>query len=150
MIHVKKFARRVLLPLFILQTVCFGIVCAESLDVREQEDAMERDVEEFSQKAVEANTAYFRPVKKEQIDSVRQDLRDQAAAYRLTVQKEFKVYTSETGEVYEMSFVGSWEDTAHYLERMKAKDALLGIMMISMEPEQGKVRTSLQYKIYVK
>ncbi len=148
--HINKLIRHILLPLFILQTVCFGIAFAESMDVWKQENVLIQDIEAFNQKASEVNTAYFRPVKKEQIESVQQDLRDQAAAYRLKVEKEFKVYTSETGEVYEMSIIGTWEDTAHYLERMKAKDALLGIMMVSMEPENGKIRTSLQYKIYVK
>ena len=57
----------------------------------------------------------------------------------------------EHGKSFEMTLVGSWTDSVNFIKGFGSKDALIAMRSVRFAPESdGRIRTTLEYKIYIK
>ncbi|MBP2629489.1 MAG: hypothetical protein H6Q70_117 [Firmicutes bacterium] len=144
--------------LTLLLTVSFGtsklaISYQEAQETELQIATMQNFLNEWTEKTKIVNQATYRPVKAIQIDDVQTSILLALQANQLDV-ISFKAVTSskkeENSHMFEIEFAGSFESTIHLLNNFHAKDALLSIHNLKMEPNKGKIKTTMQYKIYAK
>ncbi len=99
--------------------------------------------------------------KKSEVDALQESLINKLRAYKLelnamqpisapanpTPSKEQPV----SGQDYEVTVLGNWNDTVKYLNDLKAEKHLITLLMLRMESTSnpGEIRTTFRYKIYV-
>lgn len=122
-------------------------------ETQQQIASMNNFLAEWTEKTNILNHAEYRPVHVDQVDSVQTNLLLGLQANQLEL-VGFKAISSskkdQSSRPFELEFTGSYEITMHFLESFHAKDALISIQNIKMEPSKGKIKTIMQYKIYVK
>ena len=121
-------------------------------DIQQQVVQMQTFLTEWSNKTNFLNNESYRPVMEDQVDSVQSNLllNLQANSLELTGFKSVKPTEAENKDKnFEMVFKGSYENTMKYLNAFHAKDALISIRNLKMQPEKGAIVTTIQYKIYV-
>jgi hypothetical protein len=122
-------------------------------EVQQQIMDMQNFLTEWTKKTTLLNQAPYRPVKIEQMDSVQADLLLSLQANQLDLVGFRAIAGTKkdtNSKAFEMTFVGSYESTMQFLQNFHAKDALLSIYNLKMNMEKGKIKTVLQYKIYIK
>lgn len=123
-------------------------------EIHKQITAMKLHVDEYNKKAMELNAAPYRPVSTEQIDNVQSNILLSLQANQLELVGFKNIKSTEkniTGQVFELEFLGLWPSTVHVIQNFHVRDALISIKNIKFVPEKGgKVKTSIQYKIYAK
>jgi len=121
-------------------------------ETEQQITVMQNFLKEWTEKTTLLNNAEYRPVKAAQVDNVQTNLLLALQANQLDL-IEFKAVTSskkeENSRSFEIEFAGPYENTIHFLENFHAKDALLSIHNLKLEPNKGKIKTTMQYKIYI-
>lgn len=131
------------------------LMAAENItEVNEQIKTMNQYVTEYGNVAANLNQQAYRPVQSDQIDSVQSNLLLVLQANNLDLLgfKNIKQTGKETaGQTFELDFNGLWPDTVKVIRNFHARDALISIDDVKFTPEKtGKVKTTLQYKIYIK
>lgn len=122
-------------------------------DTKQQIASMNNFLEEWTKKTALLNHAAYRPVKAEQVDNVQTNLLMALQVNQLDLTGFKSVPATGKNEdcrTFEMEFAGAYESTIHFLEDFHAKDALISIHSLKMESNKGKIKTSIQYKIYIK
>lgn len=124
-----------------------------AVEIGEQIASMQNFLKEWTEKTTILNRAEYRPVQAIQVDSVQTNLLLALQANQLEL-VGFKAMPStkkeESFRTFEMEFTGPYEVTIHFLENFHAKDALISIQNLKMEPSKGKIKTTIQYKVYIK
>lgn len=121
--------------------------------VKQQVNTMNTFLDEWKHKTDFLNKENYRPVKENQVDFVQSDLLANLKANTLELKGFKAIATNEKGSKdrnFEMTFSGSYESTIAYLNNFHTKDALVNIYNLKMQSENGKIKTVIQYKIYVK
>jgi hypothetical protein len=123
-------------------------------EIHKQITTMKLYVDEYNKKAMELNAAPYRPVSTEQVDNVQSNILLSLQANQLELMGFKNIKSSEknpTGQTFELEFLGLWPSTVHVIQNFHVRDALISIKDIKFVPEKGgKVKTSIQYKIYAK
>jgi len=125
----------------------------EAMETQQEIESMQNFLKEWTEKTSVLNNAEYRPVKASQVDSVQTNLLFALQANQLEL-VGFRAMPStkkeESSRSFELDFTGSYEITMHFLENFHAKDALISIQGLKMEQSKGKIKTSMQYKVYIK
>lgn len=128
----------------------------ESVLVTEQKATMTKYIESYNELAEKINTAKFKAVSEEQLDSVQSEIIMQVQAHNLQLIKLNSAGKNENvkkihGKTYELTVLGSWADTFHFIDQLRAKDALISERYVSMKPDKtGKIQTVIEYKVYIR
>lgn len=124
-----------------------------AMETEEQIASMHSFLKEWTEKTTVLNNAEYRPVQVMQVDSVQTNLLLALQANQLEL-VGFKAVPSpkkdDNYHAFEMEFTGPYEVTVHFLENFHAKDALISIHYLKMEPNKGKIKTTIQYRVYIK
>lgn len=147
----------VVILLLVVAIFAFGkcVLAAQTVsDTKKEIGIMQNFVTEYGAKAVQLNKAEYRPVLSEQVDSVQSNilLLLQANQVNLLSFKNIKDSNKNpNGQIFEMDYEGSWSAIVQVIQGFHAKDALLSILNVKFVPEKdGKVKVTMQYKIYTK
>lgn len=119
-------------------------------DTKLQMVEMQNRINDFNEKAISINNMQYRPIQPGQVGDVQQNIVAVVQQCALEIVSLKRITVDETGQTYEIHFIGSWPNSAYFLENIKAKDALIGLRSLSSDVENGVVHTVLQYKIYTK
>lgn len=123
-------------------------------DVKTKTESMKAYVEEYSTKAGQLNHESYRPVKNEQVENVQSNILLLLQVNQMNLIGFKNVKTSEknqTGQIYEIDFLGSWPATVQVLRNFHVRDALISTKSIKFVPDKGgAIKTTMQYKIYSK
>ncbi len=123
-------------------------------EIHKQIITMNLYVDEYNKKAVELNNAPYRPVSPEQIDNVQSNILLTLQSNQLELLGFKNIKSTEknpTGQVFEIDFIGAWPSVVHVIQNFHVRDALISVKDIKFVSEKGgKVKTSIQYKIYAK
>jgi len=114
--------------------------------------SMESYLKDWTEKTAVLNQSQMRPVKETQVDDVQTNILINLQVYRLNLTK-FNTLANNKNEKnrsFELEFEGSYEATIQFLQNFHAKDALLSITNLTMEPVKQNIKTTMQYKVYVK
>lgn len=124
----------------------------ESQQIEEQRATMTSYLNTWKQKSEHINNATMRPVKAVQLDDVQMAvlLNIQSHQLNLTSLKEAGDKSEKDGRSFDIEFSGDYPQTIDCIEHFNVKDALIGIKDLSMEMQNGKMRTRVTYKIYTK
>lgn len=143
--------------LLVLVVFGFGKALVAIENAKENMDqaaTMKTFVTEYGNKAARLNQEAYRPITADQMDNVQSNLllALQANQMDLLGFKNIKQNDKNpTGQIFELDFTGSWASTVHVLRNFHARDALISIESTKISPDKdAKVKTILQYKIYVK
>lgn len=123
-------------------------------EIHQQITTMQLYVDDYNKKAVQLNAAPYRPVSTEQIDNVQSNILFSLQANQLELLGFKNIRATEknaNGQIFEIEFLGTWPSTVHVIRNFHVRDALISIKDIKLVPEKGgKVKTSIQYKIYAR
>lgn len=126
----------------------------QATEVKTKTETMKSYVEEYSVKAEQLNHEAYRPVKNEQVENVQSNilLLLQVNQMNLLGFKNIKsTEKTQTGQIYEIDFIGSWPATVQVLRNFHVRDALISTKNTKFTPDKGgAVKTTMQYKIYSK
>ena len=129
---------------------------SESLSVQEQATEMKTFVTNFNQKVNELNKEDLRAITDDELDEVQSNLifsvqvnnLELITLRNLSLQDDME---KEHGKSFEMTLVGSWKDSVNFIKGFGSKDALIAMRNVRFAPESdGRIRTTLEYKIYIK
>ena len=128
----------------------------EATRVQEEITNKEQFVETYNQKYALVQKESYHPVSEDQIDDVQSRLLFTARANNLELVSLKNMSLSEdaqkeNGKVFEMFILGAWKDDVEFLQKFHSKDALLSIRYMRFDPDKdGKVKVTMEYKIYTK
>jgi len=128
----------------------------ESVIVSEQKDTMIKYIDSYNNLANKINKARFKAVSEEQLDNVQSEIIMQVQAHNLQLIKLNSPGKNDNvskihGKTYELTVLGAWADTFHFIDQLGSKDALISERYISMKPDKsGQIQTVIEYKVYVK
>ena len=128
----------------------------ESLVIQQQEEEMRTFVNNYNQSVKELNNEPYRAVASDELDDVQSNLifSAQANHLELITLKNLSLQDNmekEHGKSFEMNLLGSWADTVAFINGFSAKDALIAIRKVRFTPESdGKIKTTLEYKVFIK
>lgn len=150
----------VLIAIAIVAVVGLGIKTAtsyrESVLITEQMNTITKYIESYNELAGKINNAKYKAVLEEQLDSVQSEIIMQVQANNLHLIKLNSSGKNENvkkihGKTYELTVLGSWSDTFHFIDQLKARDALISERYVSMKPDKtGQIQTIIEYKVYIK
>ena len=128
----------------------------ESVIVTEQKDTMTKYIESYNNLAKKINEAKFKAVSEDQLDNVQSEIIMQIQTHNLQLIKLNSPGKNDNvnkihGKAYELTVLGAWADTLHFIDQLGSKDALISDRYISMKPDKsGQIQTVIEYKVYVK
>lgn len=120
-------------------------------DIQEQTANMQVSLKEWNTKADFINQQPYRPIHAAQLENVQADVMFALQNHKLEL-VEFKSIngTNPTQHVFELGFKGSYESTVNYLNSFHSRDALMSIIHMRMNQENGDITTVVRYIVYVK
>lgn len=138
-----------------------GIVYKSSHDIKSEKETMIKTIDKYNIQAKEINKEPYRPVDSDLINNVESNIMMMLEMHNLNLenfnpeQKGRIKDTKSNGEIYDLTFTGTWQNTIDVLTNWHSKDALIGIKYLEVEPMENvdvpqMVKTTLQYKIYKK
>lgn len=133
-----------------------GIAYQTAQETKEKIADMLAFVSDWNQQVTKLNQEPYHPIREDQVDDVQSQILLLMAVNQLSMNNFKSIQDTNTqkkpsGSVYEMEIEGPWESTVRILENFHVRDALISIQDVKMVPNKaGGVKTSLQYKIYIK
>lgn len=130
----------------------------ESLQIKDQIEQMKREIANYQQKNAQLNSQPYKPVTMDKVDHIQANMLLAIQACNLKMQ-DYKAENfnqsrnSNQGVSYQsfnVSFEGSYENTMRFLQNFGDKDALMNLMEVDMSPENGKIKTNINYRIYTR
>ena len=125
----------------------------DAMEIQQQIASMQNFLKEWTDKTNILNNAEYRPVQAIQVDSVQTNLLLGLQANKLELIGFKTIPSSKKDEMFrsfELEFTGPYDVSVHFLENFHAKDALISVQNLKMEPNKGKIKSTIQYKIYIK
>lgn len=139
-----------------------GMTYKQSRDIKLQRENMIATVDKYNVLAAKINKEAYRPVEKTQINNVESNIMMMLQMNNLNLEN-FKPSLQQMnskkekndGELYDLTFIGTWSNTVAALTNWHSKDALIGIKYLDIQPVDNidipqAVKTTIQYKIYTK
>lgn len=130
-----------------------GFAYAKMQETRQQIRMMSAFVADWERESARLGQMDCRPVNEAQVDDVQSKILLNLSSNRLDLVSFRSVNgdKKDSGRRYELTCRGAWDSTVRMLEKFRAKDALLSIQHLKLEPERsGGIRATIEYKIYMK
>ena len=145
--------------LFLLTIILFSrtvISYNTAKEIQSENETRIETIENWKKSVAFIEKEDYRPINKEQINSVTSDIMVAIQVYNLTL-KDFKAL-QQTGtndqqdpyQAFTMTVSGQYADLMKFLLNFKAKDALISLMSIDMSTSENKVSANLNFRIYIK
>lgn len=128
----------------------------EAAAVKAEIENMNQYIISYNNLAKEINTSPFNAVAAEQLDQVQSQIILQVQHHNLQLLKLNILSKNDAkkdihGKVYEITTLGSWSDTFHFIDQLGSKDALISERYVSMKPDKnGMIEMVMEYKVYTK
>lgn len=129
----------------------------ESLLVKEQIEQMKKEIADYQKKSVQFNAQPYKPVTIDKVDHIQADVLLAIQGCNLKM-LDYKAENYDQGQnkkgvsykSFNVSFEGSYEDTMKFMQNFGDRDALMNLMEVDMSPHNGKIKTAINYRIYVR
>ncbi len=127
----------------------------QAQNVQKQTVEMKKTISEWKEKVNFLEDQKFRPVKPDQVDSVTSDILYAVQGHNLKLE-DYKILArtqakdkKPTYQGYTMSLSGTYNDTVSFLQMFRARNALVHIVSLKMAPQNGAIKTTIQYRVYL-
>jgi len=141
--------------LLIFTIFAFGklsVAYHQAVKTRQKIAEMTQYVEHWNEKISIIDSSPYRPVTMAQADNVQSNLLLDLQANNLSL-ISFKNSSSskqENSKKYQLNFIGTWPATVQFIKNFHVRDALISITQINMKTEKDKIKTSVEYKVWVR
>ena len=96
-----------------------------------------------------------RPGKPDEVESVTSDILYAVQGHNLKLD-DYKIMArtqskdkKATYQDFTMSVSGTYQDTVSFLQMFRARNALVQIISLKLAPQNGAIKTTMQYRVYV-
>lgn len=138
-------------------SVALTFVYREAAAVREQIENMNQYIASYNELAGKINNAPFNIISADQLDHVQSQIILQVQQHNLQLiklnilSKNNKNNVDVHDKTYEITILGSWSDTFHFIDQLGANGTLISERYASMKPDKnGMIETVMEYKVYTK
>ncbi len=130
----------------------------ESLLIKEQIEQMKKEIADYQRMNAQLNAQPYKPVTMDKVDHIQADVLLAIQACDLKMQ-DYKAENYNQGrnnnqgvsfQSFNVSFEGSYENTMKFLQNFGDRDALMNLMEVDMSPNNGRIKTSINYRIYTR
>lgn len=129
------------------------VAYAHSQEIDEQLAAMQNELADWRQKTEILAQQPFRPVEKEYLENVQSDIMLALQGHHLELPEFKSVSRNDTSQIFDLSFLGTYENTLEYLNYFgsgNADNVLINIVDLKMTPEKGAIKTTVRYIVFTK
>lgn len=125
-------------------------------DTRRKISEMTSFIENYDKQSQTFNREKYRAVLPAQLDEVQANILFMLSANDLDLKALKNIKTREkkkTGDIYEVTFQGTWKNTLKVISNWHSKDALISILYTKLLPAKdisNGVTTTIKYKVYTK
>jgi hypothetical protein len=133
-------------------TTHIGVSLKQRSDTQNQIAAMETFVQNHQNELEELNKFPKDIISQKDIDKTQSNImfEIQSCDLDLISMREETRNSGEHGKAYTATFSGSYEDTMRFLDSLHENHFLIGVKAFKIEAANGKMNTTLTYKIYAK
>lgn len=149
-LYVSVFTLLLLFNVFSLGKL--SVAYQEANKTQQKVTSMTQYVEHWNEKISIIDSSPYRPVTAAQADNVQSNLLLDLQANNLRL-VSFKNSTSsqkENSKKYQLDFIGTWPATIHFIQNFHVRDALISITQVNMKAEKDQIKTSVEYKVWVR
>lgn len=124
----------------------------QEIDSRNNE--MRQTIKDWETKVSYINKQEYRPIAEDMTGAVTSDILVSAQNHELAMTDFKAAMPNQKKDSYErtytLSLSGSYENTVAFLTNFHARDALINILSLKMQPQNGIIQTQIKYRIYIK
>lgn len=124
----------------------------QEIEARNQE--MQKTIHDWENKVAYINKQEYRPVMEDQVGSITSDILISAQNHQLAMTDFKAAVPANKKELYERTYTlsinGTYENTIAFLTTFHARDALINILSLKMQPVNGLIKTEIKYRVYIK
>jgi len=124
----------------------------QEIDSRNNE--MRQTIKDWETKVSYINKQEYRPIAEDMTGAVTSDILVSAQNHGLAMTDFKAAMPNQKKDSYErtytLSLSGSYENTVAFLTTFHARDALINILSLKMQPQNGIIQTQIKYRIYIK
>lgn len=127
----------------------------QAQNVKQQTVEMQKTISDWKEKVNFLEDQTYRPVNPDQVESVTSDILYAVQGHNLKLD-DYKVIArtqskdkKATYRDFTMSISGTYQDTVSFLQMFRARNALVHIISLKLAPQNGAIKTTMQYRVYV-
>lgn len=123
-------------------------------EIESRNNEMRQTIKDWETKVSYINKQEYRPVTEDMTGAVTSDILVSAQNHELAMTDFKAAIPNQKKDSYErtytLSLSGSYENTVAFLTTFHARDALINILSLKMQPQNGIIQTQIKYRIYIK
>lgn len=127
----------------------------QAQNVKQQTVEMQKTISDWKEKVNYLEDQTYRPVKPDEVESVTSDILYAVQGHNLKLD-DYKIMArtqskdkKATYQDFTMSISGTYQDTVSFLQMFRARNALVQIISLKLAPQNGAIKTTMQYRVYV-
>ncbi len=123
-------------------------------EIESRNNEMRQTIKDWETKVSYINKQEYRPIAEDMTGAVTSDILVSAQNHELAMTDFKAAMPNQKKDSYErtytLSLSGSYENTVAFLTTFHARDALINILSLKMQPQNGIIQTQIKYRIYIK